>query len=205
MESLKKFEEIYQKDKPQDFFTVLDPKHPGNFRPLTLEDFYRAAEGIQLHDGVPDEVRSHFQTARNLLIYSWFYYPFNVTAQFCAYTSVEFALRIKDDNHPGRPSFRRLLRKAVEQKWISDDGFSHIRRRREAFREYNQELLTEFQLPEKELVDDYCKTLAEALPYLRNDLAHGISFLHHSGAKDVQICADLINQLFPKPNVHKRK
>jgi hypothetical protein len=93
MEHLKKLQEVCKMDVRQGFFTAMDPKHPGIFRKRALEDFHRAAESIQLHSGVPEPVRDHFQTARNLIIYAWFYYPFNITAQLTAYTSVEFALR----------------------------------------------------------------------------------------------------------------
>src|SRR5438046_3200701 len=98
MENLKPFEEICQKDVRQDSFAVMDANHAGIFRKRTLEDFYRTAEHISLHDGVPEKVRSHFATARNLIVYSFFYYPFNVTAQFLAFVSVEYALRIKTRN-----------------------------------------------------------------------------------------------------------
>jgi hypothetical protein len=104
MESLKKFDEICEPDVRQKCFVIIDPDRAGT-RPQMLKDFYDYAESIQLHEGIPEEVRNHFQTARNLIIYSWFYYPFNVTAQICAYTSLEFALRIKagsgKDEHPG--------------------------------------------------------------------------------------------------------
>src|SRR6266849_1187329 len=118
MESLKTLVEICQKDPRQDFFTALDANHPGFFRKRTLEDFHRAAESIRLHEGVPEEIRNHFQTARNLIIYSWFYYPFNVTAQLCAYTSAEFALRARSKDR--KTPFAVLLKKAVDDAWISD-------------------------------------------------------------------------------------
>jgi len=199
MESLKKFDEICQKDPRQDAFVVMDAKSPGVFRKRTIEDFYRRTQRISLHEGVPPKIRSHFETARNLIIYSWFYYPFNVTAALCAYTSVEYALRIKAGKLSGRPSFRRLLRKAVEKNWIRDEGFSHVKRKHDSLRAYNEGLPPDFQIPESELAQEYCKNLTKSLPFLRNELAHGSSMLHERGVFTVQICADLINQLFPKP------
>jgi hypothetical protein len=74
MESLKKFEEVCQPDVRQGAFVVCDANSPNGFRPLTLKDFCDDAESIQLHEGVPEKVRNHFQTARNLIIYAWFYY-----------------------------------------------------------------------------------------------------------------------------------
>jgi hypothetical protein len=198
MESLKILTEVCQKDPRQDFFCIIN-YHDGTTRKRTLEDFHKRAESIQLHDGVPEQIRSHFETARNLIIYSWFYYPFNVTAELCAFTSVEFALKIKNGTPSSKLSFKRLLQKAVEQKWIRDDGFSHVKRKRENMRAYNESLPKEFQRLESEMVDEYCRNLTKSLPYLRNELAHGSSMLHEQGAFTVQICADLINQLFPKP------
>jgi len=43
----------------------------------------------------------------------------------------------------------------------------------------------------------YCDALVKALPFLRNELAHGTTMLHEQGALQVRICAELINQLFP--------
>jgi HEPN domain-containing protein len=198
MESLKENQEICQPDARQRGFTVLDLDSPNGWRSLTLKDFFDDAESIKLHEGVPEEVRSHFQTARNLIIYSWFYYPFNVTAELCAYTSVEFALRRKAGSTKGRPSFRKLLKMAVAENWISDAGFPHVCLKHEYIQSYNAESPPEFQQPQSPLAQEYCKTLIRAMPNLRNSLAHGHPFLHPSGAATVRICAELINQLFVK-------
>ena len=195
MESLKKLEEICQPDSRTHAFTLLDPNHPGFLRKRTIEDFHRAAESISLHEGVPERIRSHFETARNLIIYSWFYYPFNVTAQLCAYTSVEYALRLKANDR--RMPFKRLLQRAVDQGWITDKGFSRPQRRRDAIQRHNEGLPPEFQVPEPPMIREYCDAIAESLPFLRNQLAHGSSLLHEQGALQVRICAELINQLFP--------
>ena len=41
------------------------------------------------------EVRSHFEIARNLALYSWFVYSFNVVAAMQAFASLEMALKAK--------------------------------------------------------------------------------------------------------------
>jgi hypothetical protein len=203
MESLKKLDQICQPDVRQSFFARLDLNNPNGYRSLVLEDFYNAAESVHLHEGVPEEIRNHFQTARNLIIYSWFYYPFNVTAELCAYTSAEFALRIKSGHKTGRSSFRKLLEKAVAENWIRDEGFSHVKRKHENFQSFNESLPPEFQRPQSQLAQDYCKAMIGVLPRLRNTLAHGSTMLHQGGATTVRICADLINQLFEKPKTAK--
>ena len=74
MERLKSLKEILEPDARQKHLVTRTPS--GGTRPLTLEDFYNRAKEIELHDGVPENIRNHFQTARHLLIYSWLYYPF---------------------------------------------------------------------------------------------------------------------------------
>src|SRR5262249_31064556 len=49
---------------------VLDPNT--GVRPMTIDDHWRDIDALVLHDGVPRLIRVHFDTARNLLLYSWF-------------------------------------------------------------------------------------------------------------------------------------
>lgn len=197
MESLKKFDEICQKDLRQELFGTIDLTHPDTIIRRTLADLYAAAEGAKLHAGVPEEIRSHFETARNLVVYSWFYYPFNVTAQLCAYTTVEYALRLKTNDR--KTSLKKLLKNAVDQGWISDENFSLIKARRETIKKYNEERPPLFQIPQSNEIRAYADNLAEALPNLRNTLAHGSSMMHEQGAFNVRLCAEIINQFFHKP------
>ncbi|MCG8069369.1 MAG: hypothetical protein JAY84_16080 [Candidatus Thiodiazotropha taylori] len=104
MEVLKELDRITEADERQQHFAVVD-NQTGEYRRLTLEDVYRQTESIQLHNPVPDKVKSHFSTAKNLLVYSWYHYPFNVTAQFLAFVTVEMALKRKK---PGQSPFRKL-------------------------------------------------------------------------------------------------
>lgn len=205
MEFLKKFDEVCQPDERQKFFARLDLASPTGFQPLTLEDFHETANSIELHEGVPEEIRNHFQTARNLIIYSWFYYPFNVTAQLCAYTSLEFALRIRAGKNGSRISFKALLEKAVKENWIRDEHIGQVKQHHEDLRAYNEGLPSEWRSTQTELAQEFCKRITVAIPSLRNTLAHGSTFLHNGGASAVRICADLINQLFERPKANKGK
>jgi hypothetical protein len=65
-------------------------------------------------------------------------------------------------------------------------------------RAYNERLPAEFRHPDAPLAQEYCKAISDALPHLRNTLAHGSTYLHHGGAMTVRICADMINQVFEK-------
>lgn len=205
MESLKKLEEICHPDERQKFFARLDLASTTGFRSLTLKDFHEAANSIQLHEGVPEDIRNHFQTARNLIIYSWFYYPFNVTAQLCAYTSLEFALRTRAGINGGRISLRALLERAVKENWIRDEDIVHVKRHHENLRAYNESLPPEWRSTQTELAQEFCKRIAVAIPGLRNSLAHGSTLLHNKGASAVRLCADLINQLFERPKANMGK
>jgi hypothetical protein len=197
MESLKQLSEVTEPDGRQKAFVGLDMTN-GAIRPFTLEDFHRRAASIELHSGVPEKIRDHFETACHLVIYSWFYYPFNITAQLAAYTSVEFALRTKFQDN--QSIFKVLLERAVDSGLITDRGFSITTQRAERIKEYNQGLPSEFQLPENPLVDEYSRQLIQSIRFLRNEIAHGTTMLHHNGASTVRTCAELINQLFPNPN-----
>jgi hypothetical protein len=190
MEQLKPFNELTEPDERQKFFARFDPAI-GGYRPLRAEDAYARIEGVHLHKGVPEAIRSHFATAQNLVAYSWFYYPFNVTAELVAYVSVEFALRLR---YPGRKkdSFKDLLRRAVEDGTVKSSGFSVVQ---EKERERQERSVF---IQEEAPIADYAATLVEAMPYLRNSFAHGSSTLHMHGASTLRTCAELINQLFPE-------
>ncbi len=191
MEELKDFTEVQKPDERQKNFVVMNHVS-GDCRPRTLRDIYDAAESMKLHNGVPEKIRSHFATAQNLLVYSWFFYPFNVTAQFLAFVTVEYAL--KEILKPKKnSSFKKLLSLAVEQGLVKDEGFSYFREKQKI----NEQMFRETGM-EQEVVGSYVKILRETMPNLRNELAHGSHMLHPDGASSVKICAEFVNQLFPK-------
>jgi len=196
METLKKLENIHEPDVRTHAFVKLDFK-TGSFSQFTIEDYLRRAESISLHSGVPEDIRSHFETARNLIIYSWFFYPFNMSAQLAAFTTVEFALRIRFNDR--ETPFKFLLKKAVKDGLIKDEGFTLPVKRAQAIRENNRALPEMLRVPEPTLTSNYSEILSENIPFLRNQLAHGTTELHENGAKHVRISAELINQLFPAP------
>ena len=198
MESLKPLAEITESDVRHKVVVTMDALG-GIFRTPTLEGFHRRAASIELHPGVPEAIRSHFETARNLILYSWFYYPFNVTAQLTAYTTVEYALRTKFNDR--KTPLAKLLKQAVDSGLIRDQGFSVPVRKAAAIRESNEGLPPEFQYPEPPLIREYSDVLTQTIPFLRNELAHGTTMLHNYGAFTVRICAELINQLFPNPDL----
>jgi len=139
---------------------------------FTVEDFYGLVKDLSLNDSVPLDIRTQFETCKNLLLYSWFVYRFGTLAQLHAYSTLEYALKekIKQAGMKVETSLSRLLDKAIQQGWLP------------------------------QLTQERTKIIAIAIPKLRNELAHGSSTL--LSPKDnqlfVQECANLINQLFPK-------
>lgn len=134
MEDLKEYNQIMLPDERQNSFVSVNIE-TGKARQLTLEDIYLKAESIKLNESVPEKVRSHFSTARNLLVYSWYHYPFNVTAQFLAFVTVEMALKVKFNIEKYQP-FKRLVKQAVDEGLVKDEGFEHIQ-----YKSKTQELL----------------------------------------------------------------
>jgi hypothetical protein len=91
---------------------------------MRIEDIYLGVERIRLNDNVPESVRSHFEIARNLILYSWFVYSFNVVAEMQAFASLEMAVReITSDR---KTPLKVLLDKVFKGRQLSDSlALSH--------------------------------------------------------------------------------
>ena len=115
-------------------------------------------------------------------------YPSNVTAQFLAFVTVEMALKDKFKIEKYQ-SFKSLVKRAVEEGLVKDEGFEHLQ-----YKSDTQELLEKEVMIEN--VRPYVETLIDVMPKLRNELAHGSNIIHMNGSVSVKICADFINQLY---------
>lgn len=175
METLKELEDVTQPDERNLYFVAQDSH--GEASRLSLDHIHSVVDAIQLNENVPEKIRSHFSQAQNLAVYSWFHYPFNVTSQFMGFVSVEFALKEKTGK---KANFKALIKEAVDNGWIKDEGFT-IARLREGPQDRR-----------------YVETLVEVMPKLRNDLAHGSNMLHNNCLSSLRICAEFINQLYEK-------
>lgn len=199
-EQLKTLAHVTRADERAALFSMTDLA-TGLARPLALADLHSRAAAIDLHVGVPEAIRSHFATAKNLLLYAWFYYPFTVTAHFMSMISIEYALRTKYEC--GRSvSFKELVRRAVKEGLVSDRGFSHIRARAIDANRAEPSWMPTVAAD----VDDvsgapkkYVDELIEVLPSLRNTYAHGRHTVQPFSSLSVQIAADFINQLYVLP------
>ncbi len=118
MEQLKKLEEICQPDERNRNRVDLD-QSTGAVTPTTAASIYAVVESIQLKDNVPDTVRSHFNVARNLALYSWFVYSFSEVASMQALASLEMAAREKTGEH--ETGFKNLLDKLFKDEQFTPE------------------------------------------------------------------------------------
>ncbi|MDT8989692.1 hypothetical protein RQP54_02315 [Curvibacter sp. APW13] len=192
MEELKPLVALSEPDDRQRFFVSRDIA-TGITRPLSVGDIYERAAAASLHLGVPEDVRSHFAMAQNLLAYSWYCYPFNVAAELHGYISVEFALK-KRFPQKARANFHDLLNHAVSAGLLTSEGFTYGRT--QVRQDYPRETESPTAIPP---IRDYVADIAKAMRLLRNDLAHGSTSLHMNGGTVLLVCSELINQLFTPP------
>jgi hypothetical protein len=154
---------------------------------------------------VPEKVRVQFETARNLMLYTWFVFEFQTIAELQAYASLELALRERLGN-PTRKvrngkvlplMLADLLDKAVGAGLFVPEqlrSWDWHKLRREWFSK------THGFASQPLSASDWLEYLKSSLPDARNYLAHGNLklWLPHSFTQ-LELCADLINALFPSP------
>lgn len=178
MEKFKDLSEIMQ----------IDPKHLALGRitgsVLNLELFHEILSEETLNASVPEEIQGQFNVARNMAVYTYYFYALAPEVHLKTYTLIEHALKLKAGSRGERLMLKRLVKLAVNEGWIADSGFRHI------------------EDPSSE--NEYCKSLIEVLPDLRNSKAHGSTMLVPDCVHHVKICADFINQLFPQEKISKK-
>ena len=188
-DTLKPFEQILEPDYFMSSFVVVN-RETGEKRKRTLFDHHSAIASIQLSSRVPDSLQEHFDVARNLFLFSWFAYHFMAVGERHAFSSVEYALRLKS----GKPKLmlKEGIELAIKERWIEDSGFQYYSVRREECGEEKQTT----KGVDGDDAQAYCNILLDSLPYLRNHVAHGNPMSSLGGLTTLAICADVINQLF---------
>src|SRR5438105_7490672 len=83
---------------------------------MTFDSVYDEVEKIRINDTAPESVRSHFEIARNLVLYSWFVYSFNVVAAMQAFASLEMA--VKEKTGDKRSSLKSQLDKVFKGRQL---------------------------------------------------------------------------------------
>ena len=177
MEELKKLEEITLPDSRNTHYVLIN-RQTGQQRKYRLEDLHGVVKSIELNEDVPEDVRSQFNVARNISLYSWFCYPFHNIADMKTFSTLEMALRVKLKKQNTRTSLFHLIGISVKQGLIKDKHFSHIRAK-----------LTNLEST------CYVESLPKLISSLRNNWAHGSTMLYDASAMNL---ADFINQIFDK-------
>lgn len=197
----KALSDVLEPDRRQVHYSV--PDTTGGFRRKELADHYETILQFSLHDGVPEPVRIHFDTARNLLLYDWFAYRFIQVAELHVFSTVEMALRVRLGYHDSKALARlnTLLSMALGSGLLKDEGFRLYRQARERrARESIDWPWTDGQTVEEARDPlSYTRGLINYLRDSRNTLAHGSPMLMPHGYRWLCMCCDLINQIFPDP------
>ena len=162
----------------------------GAERRMSFTDFEERVQSIPTPEAAPETVQDLIVTAKNLLLYSWYYYPFGVTAALQSMIAIEGALKIRMAAKP-RDNLGYLLDKAIKQGLITDAGFPRWKAYRETFQDI-------YKLPRTE--GNLTQILLDTLPDFRNTIAHGNRFLDDMGFHHLDIACETIAQLFPIAN-----
>jgi len=206
----KSLEEVYGPDLANQAWVRID-SGAENIRARTIEDHYSDVSGLALSGGVPEEVRLHFDTARNLLLYSWFVWRFRSVSMLYAYAGLELALRLRctqaglidPDDTPG---LSYLLKKAMEWCWIDVSKLTEFktidRNQRAALERRRPVPGDEVALHWAPQVDpgEFAEMLFKYIPDLRNELAHGTNSQWGNPFVTLLTCRDLIDQLYSEDN-----
>lgn len=208
---------VMQPDPRSAHFSVIEHDQA---RQATLQDRIDTMAPYALNPAVPESVRVHFETAKNLYVYARFVYRFHPVAEQQALATLEFALRerlillgaIKRDDKQVR-GLRKLLKVALARGLIGNDRFLNregwalgIAKHRfslEQIAKMGRLGLTEMEVDDstvvptqKDLNHDWIGAFIEALPGIRNSYAHGTDMLHPTVIRTFEIVCDLVNQLF---------
>lgn len=223
-EKLRPIEFVCEPDPRSTMFGRID-LNTGAGRPVELADHHGMIAALTLHAGVPEDIVHQFETARNLYLYAWFIYRFYPVAEHHSLACLELALRdrLKSEIDAGKiafngkkPTLKPLLKYAIEQKLVRNEGFeiwrdrgainSRARVEMEKTREMMEKKLDEISWDESEIevtsedLDwDYAAVLADTLPQLRNMHAHGSTNLHDLTLMSIRSVCEIINQLYRRP------
>ena len=169
-----------------------------------------------LSDRVPEDVRVHFETGKNLFVYAWFVYRFHMVAEQHILATLEMALRLRvaacTATRPPR-GLSKLLRVACANKLIANDRLTSrhqwaleraqwrhdLAEMERMNREEASECVVDYadvRPQEEDLNYDWLEHFICALPHVRNMHAHGSDALYPTVISTFGIVLELINQLF---------
>ena len=143
----------------------------------SLRHYYDGIAQIQLSDNVPDDVKSLFDTAKNIALYGYFSYDLQMPAVLQGCIAMERALKIyfKVDNEKP-PPFRQLVEKAIEREYVTVSDFKRYQ---------NSQSIN--------LLEDFLEVFVQMY---RNGLAHGSTMRTGSVKDELHDICDFINGLY---------
>jgi hypothetical protein len=83
-------------------------------RPMDIFAHHRGIEAVDLSGAAPQEVRTAFDRARNILLYAYFAYDLLVVGETQAFSAFELALKHRLARNPvkGKETLRNLIDRA---------------------------------------------------------------------------------------------
>jgi len=128
MQQLKPLAELLQPDPTNTMFGKMDAE-TGSIGPVALGDIYGIVSQISTAENVPEDVRSYFESIKNLAVFGWFHYPLYTHAVFLASTALEMALRARFPVTGGDSrTMRPLIQAARKAGLVRDDTLPSSRR-----------------------------------------------------------------------------
>lgn len=202
---LKPLDEVLLPDPRFKFFAL---ESTAGVRPFELADMHSRLSISKLDANVPEKVRRQFETARNLMLYSWFVFEFHTVAELQAYAALELALGERFGFPKRKVKTRKgvklvplmlaeLLQKAVSEKVVVADklpAWEQVQARR-AWDEKNSPVPLGPPMSSRK----WLEAVIKGVPNFRNALAHGEPKLYLFAAFwQLELCANLINALYPE-------
>ena len=200
-----------------------DPRMADGDPAGSLEKRHSAIAAVRLSDTVPEQIRIHFETAKNAYLYAWCVYRFHMVAEHYVFSALELALRERlselglAPTGKGRPrGLGDWIRLAAKHSLITNERFgpgavmARLRAEDRLSDEMRQKVIGE-NLPEIEysLADakvlpedslDWIEHYATHMPKIRNLHAHGTDMLYPTVLHSFHAVADFINQCYELPS-----
>jgi len=227
-DSLRNLGEIHSPDERCSAHSRYDE---AGLRANTLDDHYTDIAQFQLSDTVPIDVAVLYETAKNLYLYSWHVYRFYSVAEHQVLACLEMGLRVRFPGglpigypfkkHPNlRPTLAPLLRYAIDQELIRNEGFSRWhnlvqqRARNRAMHEQIAEMertnstFAEIRFDEvvpntQDRSCEFVSTLDEILPGIRNSYAHGSFRLSNQVLGTFELVREILEQIYPSEKIRR--
>lgn len=208
---MSEFKAIAELDRPDGYWEI--------FGTNKIIDVYHIAEEIHIDGNVPEEIRRRFNTAKNLIVYSWYVSHFLAIATFQSLVALELTLRWRyyDGKLPPghKKTLKSLLDHAVKEGWLKDKDFgiywdhqrssAYMKEIIDAFDRFRDEGLEEIEIDDDParfdgIVADpeysYVKHMPKNISGIRNSLAHGSSGIMPGLVGIVERSAEIVNLLF---------